>query len=304
MREKRLLMTYLIIFLVMIVWGLNVVLVKVLVHEFPTITMTAFRVMLAGVVNMLIVLFARKMKKLTKTEWKYILISTLLGVVGHHYFLSQGLVLTEASNTVLILALSPVTTFILAVLFLGDRFTKWRSIGIGLAFIGVVFIQGGGTVGISLGEVYVFIAMFVQAVSFIYIKKLSDTVDSIQITAFMLLIGSFGILFIGMMLEPGRIGEMLTGSIFHYFIFLVSAVVATAIGHVIFNAAIQRIGAGQAAIFNNFVPFFGLVSAAVFLGESIYWYQIFGFIFIVFGVLFGSGYAEAVWIRSRSSSKG
>ncbi len=303
MREKPLFITYIIMFLVMIVWGLNVVLVKVLVHEFPTITMTAFRVMLAGLVNMLIVLIARKMKKMTKREWGYILLSTLLGVILHHFFLAKGLVLTEASNTVLILALSPVTTFILAALLLGDRLTKWRFTGIVLAFIGVVFIQGGGSFGFTLGELYVFIAMFVQALSFIYIKKVSDTLDSIQITAFMLLIGSFGLLAVGLTMEPGRTGEMLDGTLFHYFIFLISAVLATAIGHVIFNGAIQRIGAGQAAIFNNFVPFFGLVSAAIFLDEKIYWYQAFGFIFIVLGVLFGSGYVESYWLRSPRRKK-
>ncbi len=290
-------------FIVMIVWGLNVVFVKVLVHEFPTATMTAFRIMVAGLVNMIIVIIGRKMKKMTKREWWYISLGTFLGVVCHHYFLAQGLVMTEASNTVLILALSPVTTFILAVLFLGDRLTKWRTIGIGLAFIGVMFIQGGSSFGISMGEVYVFIAMFVQAVSFIYIKKASESLDSIQITALMLLIGSFGLLLISFILEPGRMGEMLGASPSYYFIFLASAVLATAVGHVIFNGAIQRIGAGQAAIFNNFVPFFGLVSAAIFLDERIYWYQTFGFIFIVFGVLFGSGYVESVWLRSKSSSK-
>lgn len=303
MKDKTLAATYLIMFILMIVWGLNVVFVKVLVHEFPTATMTAFRIMVAGLVNMCIVLLSRKMKKMTKQEWVYILLGTFLGVVCHHYFLAQGLVLTEASSTVLILALSPVTTFILAVLFLGDKLTKWRSIGIGLAFIGVMFIQGGGSFNIHLGEIYVFIAMFVQAISFIYIKKASHTLDSIQITALMLLIGSFGLFIISFIIEPGRIGEMFGASAFNYFIFLVSAILATAIGHVIFNAAIQRIGAGQAAIFNNFVPFFGLISAAIFLGENIYWYQSFGFIFIVFGVLFGSGYAEAVWLKSKASHR-
>src|SRR5699024_3699385 len=111
-------------------------------------------------------------------------------------------------------------------------------------------IQGGGAIGIRLGEVYVFIAMLVQAVSFIYIKKLSETLESIQITAYMLLFGSFGLFFVSLFIEPGRMGEMLHAPVFHYIIFLFSAILATAVVHVIFNGAIQRIGAGQAAIFN------------------------------------------------------
>lgn len=67
---------------------------------------------------------------------------------------------------------------------------------------------------------------------------------------------------------------------------------ATGVGYIVFNAAIQQIGAGQTAIFNNFVPFFGLVFSALFLNETITASQLIGFVFIVAGVLFGTGYIE------------
>ncbi|NEU31219.1 DMT family transporter [bacterium LRH843] len=299
MNQRSLAFTYSIIFIVMIIWGLNIVFLKLLVNNFPTATMTSFRIMLAGVVNFSIVLFSRQMRKMTKKEWIYILLGTGLGVTGHHTFLAQGLVTTEASSTVLILALLPVTTFLLAVAFLGDRLTKWRLTGIFLAFIGVVFIQGGGSVGIKIGELYIFLAMIMQAISFVFIKKASQTVDAKQITALMLLIGSGGLLVISLMIEPQGISQMIGAPLYLYILFFVSSILATAVGHLVFNAAIQRIGAGQAAIFNNFVPFFGLVSSALFLEENIYWYQYFGFIFIVLGVLFGSGYIENVWMKSK-----
>jgi EamA domain-containing membrane protein RarD len=75
----------------------------------------------------------------------------------------------------------------------------------------------------------------------------------------------------------------------------------------VFNAAIQQIGAGQTAIFNNFVPFFGLLFAVLFLNETITTYQLIGFLFIVAGVLFGTGYIERQWIKkhhTRDNAKG
>ena len=60
----------------------------------------------------------------------------------------------------------------------------------------------------------------------------------------------------------------------------------------VFNAAIEKGGAGQTFIFNNFVPFFGLVFSALFLSETITTPQLIGFVFIVAGVLFGTGYME------------
>lgn len=71
-----------------------------------------------------------------------------------------------------------------------------------------------------------------------------------------------------------------------------SGIVISGGGHLIFSASIQKIGAAQTAVFNNFVPFFGLVSSAVFLNETIALSQVVGFLFIVTGVLFGTGYIE------------
>ncbi|MCL7745995.1 DMT family transporter [Halalkalibacter alkaliphilus] len=304
MKEKSLIFTYGIVFFVMIIWGLNVVMLKMLVEAFPPITMTVFRIMAAGVATAAIIIGSQVMRKLTKREWKYTLLGALFGVVAHHYFLAMGLTMTNASNAVLILALLPLSTSILAVVFLGDRLTRWRVVGIGLGFIGVLFIQGGGgDSAISLGEMYIFIAMFAQAISFIYIKKATATLDSKQMTSMMLLIGSIGLLFISFLLEPGSFGSMIGAPLGIYVIFFVSAIVATAVGHFLFNAAIQKIGAGQTAIFNNFVPFFGLISSAIFLNEQVYWYQTFGFIFIVVGVLFGTGYLENALMKPKKMSK-
>ncbi len=281
----------------MIIWGLNVVMLKVLVETFPPQTMTALRIFTAGIVTMLIVLFGRSFRALTKQEWIYSLLAMVFGVMLHHTFLAQGLTMINASNTVLILGLLPLTTALFAVMFLGDSLTKWRVLGIGLALTGVFFIQGGtGTLTVRAGEVYVFLAMLVQAISFVFIKKATITLDSRQMTGMMLVIGSVGLLLASFFIEPNGMNSMMDAPPFIYLIFFFSAIVATAIGHFVFNASIQKIGAGQTAIFNNFVPFFGLVFSAIFLNETIHYYQLIGFLFIVAGVLFGTGYVERYWV--------
>ena len=291
--------TYVLMFIVMIIWGVNVVILKLLVEAFPAATMTSFRIMIAGITVFIIVFMFRSFKKMTRMEWGYTLIGTVLGVVGHHYFLAQGLTMTSASNTVLILALVPLTTSLCAVILLGDRLTKWRILGIVLAFIGVLFIQGGGgTWSFGIGELNIFISMFSQSVSFIYIKKATQSLDSKQITGIMLLLGSLLLLSISIIIEPNGLTQLTNGTPFLYIIFLFSAIVATGLGHFLFNAAIKKIGAGQTAVFSNFVPFFGLLSSAIFLGEALHWYQFFGFLFIVAGVLFGTGYVDKVWLKS------
>ncbi|MBP3950668.1 DMT family transporter [Bacillus suaedae] len=302
MKQQSVLFTYGLVFFVMILWGVNVVMLKVLVDTFPATTMTSFRIMTAGIAATAILLVTRNMRRLTAKEWKYTILGTVFGVVAHHFFLAEGLTQTGASNAVLILALLPLTTSVLAILMLGDRLTKWRFLGIVLAFIGVLFIQGGaGSWSIDRGELYIFVAMLVQAISFIYIKKATATLDSRQMTGMMLLIGSLGLFGVSLLLEPGGTQAMVGAPLSVYVIFFISAIFATAVGHFLFNGAIERIGAGQTAIFNNFVPFFGLLSSSIFLKEQIYWYQTFGFLFIVIGVLFGTGYVERAILKRRVS---
>ncbi|MBL3645556.1 DMT family transporter [Bacillus sp. RHFB] len=297
MNQKRLLLTYGLVFFVTAIWGLNLVIIKVLVEDLPPQTMTAFRIMMAGITALIIIVLGKSFRRLSKKEWIYTLLGMLFGVILHHLLIAVGLTMIDASNASLILALVPLTTAILAVLFLGEQLTKLRVIGFILALTGVFFIQGGSfsNMQLSQGELILIIAMFVQAISFIFVKKATETLDSKQVTTIMYLAGSIGLLIISFITEPGGVSEMTSASLFTYFLFIVSGLVATGIGYIVFNAAIQQIGAGQTAIFNNFVPFFGLVFSAIFLNETITTSQLIGFVFIVAGVLFGTGYIEKLW---------
>jgi drug/metabolite transporter (DMT)-like permease len=299
--QKRLLLTYGLVFFVTAVWGLNLVIIKVLVEDLPPQTMTAFRIMMAGITALIIIVLGKSFRRLSKKEWIYTLFGMLFGVILHHLLIAIGLTMSDASNASLILALVPLTTAILAVLFLGEQLTKLRMIGFILALTGVFFIQGGSfsNMQFSQGDLILFIAMVVQAISFIFVKKATATLDSKQVTTIMYLAGSIGLLIISFIAEPEGVSEMTSASLFTYFLFIVSGIVATGVGYIVFNAAIQKIGAGQTAIFNNFVPFFGLVFSALFLNETITTSQLIGFAFIVSGVLFGTGYIEKIRINRR-----
>lgn len=299
MTKNQLTFIYLSIVMATVIWGLNMVLLKVLVTELPPATMTAFRIMTAGITTLIIIICLKSYRKMTNTEWRYILIGTLFGVVLHHLFIAKGLVLINASNASLILALLPITTAVMGVMFLGEKMTKFRLVGFIMALIGVFFIQGGSFSNIvfSRGELYLFIAMFVQAMSFIFIRKLTFTLDSKQATSVMFLIGSAILLMISLFTEPDGISAFFSMRLPVMFVFLFSGIVATGVGFIIFNGSIQRIGAGNTVIFNNLVPLFGLIFSAIFLKDVINIIQMSGFIFIVLGVLFGTGYVEAKFLK-------
>jgi drug/metabolite transporter (DMT)-like permease len=295
---------YLSLVAIMMIWGLNVIALKILVNHFSPVTLTSFRIFTAGLVVILILFFIGQLRKLTRKEVMYIGTASLFSVVAHHLFLAVGLTKTTASNAGLILGLVPLVTSVLAIVFLGNRFTVFRFIGILLGFTGVVFVVLNGKSGIhhvSIGDFYIFLSVLSQAVSFIMIKKATETLDARVMTGWMLLFGSVLLFIISLWMEPTGLSSMTNWTPSLWVIFLASAVLATALGHMFYNKAIQQIGAAESAIFINLNPLFSLMGAYLFLGESISHSQIMGFILIVIGVILGSGVLDESGVLSRRS---
>ncbi|PGS51693.1 EamA family transporter [Bacillus sp. AFS041924] len=286
---------YIILFCIMVIWGFNVIATKILVEDFMPVTMTAIRVFTAGVSVFIILFLIKKVRLLTKREFGYVFPAMLLNVVAHHYFLSIGLSQTSASNGGLILGMGPLLTALLSVFFLGSVLTFVRVLGVLFGFAGVAFIvfqSGGGFHGVSHGDFYVFLAILAQASSFVLIKKASKTLDPRLMTGYMLVMGSIILFGISQILEPNGMASMVHHSAGIWAVFFASAVVATAIGHMLYNFSLGKVGTTEAAIFLNLNPFFSLIGAILFLGEKIVLTQVVGFILILIGVLFGSGVYE------------
>ncbi|RSK28107.1 DMT family transporter [Bacillus sp. HMF5848] len=289
---------YVLLTTVMAIWGLNVVAIKLLVSYFPASLMQGMRVLLAGVVVILLLYVNKQLKKVSKKNIMAMFIAGIFGVFAHHLFLALGLTTSTAANGGLILGLVPLSTAVLAVIFLKERLTVAKVIGITLALIGIYIMQGRSLAGITLGDIYLFAAVLAQAISFILIKKMTDRVDSRQMTGMMLVSGSVLLLTVSPFLDNQPSFKIIEVPLFVWFVFVLSAVLATSMGHMLYNYAIHRLGAAETSIFNNLTPLFALVGASVLLQETIHTEQIVGFIFIVSGVMLGTGTLEVI-IRSR-----
>ncbi|MFC4320448.1 DMT family transporter [Litchfieldia salsa] len=277
---------------VTLLWGLNVIATKILVTTFAPVTMTSFRIFTAGIVAFLILFSFKKVKVVSFTQLRYIFIASLFNVVGHHFFLSIGLTKTSASNAGLILGLSPLISVVLATLILKNKLTITKAIGISTGFTGVCFVilNGASNIsGISIGDLFIFLSIATQGFSFVMIKKVTSTLDPTIMTAYMLIFGSIILFILSTIVEPDGLSSMRNGSLEVWLIFFASAIFATGISHMIYNRAIQEIGVAESAIFINLIPFFSLIGAVTFLNEKISILQVSGFLFIVIGVLLGSG---------------
>lgn len=289
----------------MLIWGFNLPLLKYLLLHIDPVTMTAFRLLLAGVV-VFIILFAFKLVRLpTKNEWKYIILGALLNVVLHHYFLNMGLFRTSGTNAGLILGTGPVLTAVLVSLIIRNYPSKvqWAGFILGLAGVGSVVLAGGGLAGLALGDIFIFLAILAQVLSFLVISKAARTIDPRLLTAYMMVIGSFVLIIIAVIQEPGEIRAFAEVPPMFWLGFAASGIIGTAVGHMLYNYSVGIVGPSKAAIFINFNTIFSLMGSALFLGEIITGRHIIGLFIIIVGVILGSGAAEDLWNQRKKQKK-
>lgn len=293
---------YIMLVFVMFAWGANLPILKYLVTVVPPVTLTAFRVLTAGLVVLAILWQMKLLRMPTKREWKYVLIGALTNVVLHHYFLNIGLSITSGTHGGLILGTGPMLTAISGAIILKyfpSRF-QWLGLVLGLAGVSVSILVGGSeTNGANIGDFFVFLAIIAQVLSYMVVSKAAKTLDPRLLTAYMMLVGSVVLIVISLVQEPGGVTAFTGTTPFFWSLFLASAIISTAIGHLIYNYAVGKAGPTKSAIFMNLNPLFSLILTAIFLGEILTVRHILGLFLIIAGVLLGSGAAEDIWNKRK-----
>jgi len=280
----------------MFVWGINVSVIKILVTNFDPLFITSIRILAAGISVLVITYFLGIFRLPTKKELLTIGYIACFNVILHHIFLAFGLANTSGVNTGIIFGASPLVVLLLAVLLLKVSFSRLKVLGFIFGFIGIIITTSAGADGnlfvFSIGDGLIFISMLVQAFSFILISKLNPSFDPRLLTGYMLTFGSLIIFLVSLFVE-GRFFEGLKAFSWELFaIFLFSAVICTAVGHMVYNFAIKQVGPAESAVFVNLETLFAVLGAAFFLSEPIFVQHIIGFLFILIGVFFGSGTIE------------
>lgn len=286
----------------MATWGFNLSALSVLVNTIDPIMLTSARIFTAGVAVLIVAKIMGIFRLPTKQEWKTIGLITIFNVAFHHTFLAIGLTKTTGVNAGIILGAAPLVTMVLSVLFLRDKVTRLRAIGFFLGFLGIIITSVAGTGGvnsISLGDGFIFFSMLFQAISFILISKLNPSFDPRLLTGYMLLLGSTFIFIVGLIVERdvAQLSQLFSWKL--GMIFLFSAIMATALGHMIYNFAIKNVGPTETTIFVNLNTLFALIGAALFLGEPILMEHYTGLILILIGVFIGSGTLEYLLNKRR-----
>jgi drug/metabolite transporter (DMT)-like permease len=191
---------------VSLLWGCNYVASAYLLRDFSPIFLSFSRLLVTSLFLISVALIKGNLKRPTTQQWILLCFAGVFGTLLNQLFYFKGLMHSTAGNAALIIALSPIATTFLARIFLKENITWFKLIGATIALSGVGFIvlYGGKTFGISKGDVFILLAMLTLSISLLFIRKITVSLSSFEVTIYATVIGTIFMTLIGVALSNKR----------------------------------------------------------------------------------------------------
>ena len=276
--------------LIAIIWALNFSVVKVSLEEIDALSFNALRyVLAAGLLAFTTKKRGYPLRVERQDVWPLIGIA-LVGNVLYQIFFIIGVDYTYSANAAVMLGTIPVWVAVLSHLFTEEKLTKYKTMGIGLAFVGILLIVTGSKQGISLasktflGDLIILGAAISWGVYTILAKKFLKKYPSTQFTGVMSIIGMVCLLLIGL---PNLVSvEWTKVSLIGWMGVIYSGLLSIGLAYLIWNNSVSKIGAVRTAAYQNLVPVLGLVFGVVLLQEALTLQQYSGSAMVIAGIIF------------------
>jgi len=258
----------------MAAWGANLAVVKLLFETFEPMLLALLRMGISAITLVIVVRWrGLPWPRLRRRQWAQLLACAVVMIYLNQIFFTEGVSRTAAANAALIIALNPLVSALTAALLLGDRLTPARIAGIVLGFSGVAAVvlhRPGAALGDGgLGDLLCFGSVLTWVLGGVMVQRLSREIDSGLISAILGVIGT-ALLALHLGLRPTAVvlhwSKITPGTVA---LLVVSSLLATAIGALVWNRALVVLGVARTALYAYWVPIFGVLFAVLLLGEPL-----------------------------------
>lgn len=190
---------HLALFIVSLIYGATFTIAKQVMPLY--VKPFAFILMRVSVAAVLIFVFHSIFIKKKITDWKDIrtlCISALFGVAFNMLLFFKGLSITTPINGAVLMMNTPIFVVVFAALYLKERITAQKIIGIGIAAAGAVLLMGGRNFNFSAqtvwGDVMVTGNAIIYAFYLVYAKSLMQKYHPLTVTMWSFVFGWFVVL--------------------------------------------------------------------------------------------------------------
>jgi drug/metabolite transporter (DMT)-like permease len=272
---------------VVVIWGFNFAVMKVMYRYFSPITFNAIRFVISSAA-MVLTLKARGERALP--DWKDTRRVIWLGFLGntlYPFIYVLGLDRTKAGNAALLMALTPVFAFLIGVGMKKEQFSMGVLIGIILSLSGAAAIVLFGRSEVSFSESWQGDLLMIAAAIFwawqsVESTRLLPKYGPIRLTVFAMTAGSAILvpLSIPWLLSQDWRSVPLVG----WLGLAYSALLSITYSYFIWAYAINEIGVAHTSVFNNVTPIVALFAGWLMLSEKPLPTQLVGVLLVLVGV--------------------
>lgn len=280
---------YLYLLLTPLFWSGNFILARAMHAELPPIMLSFSRWSLALCILLpfLVPKFSQQWP-LLKKHWKIVVFSGLVGVMGFNTQIYTGLQTTMATNATLLQSLIPVVILLLSAAFLKETVSGKQWVGVSLSFFGALILLSHGDISTltklqsNSGDLWILGAVTVWAVYSIGLRWKPVELDGLFFLGGAIAVAIIGLIFL-IPLEIDEIQQIeWTLPVFGTILYM--AIFPSILAYLFWNQGVSILGAPRAGLFIHLMPVYGLILAAVFLGEKIERFHLVGVALIFAGI--------------------
>lgn len=232
-----------------------------------------------------LLLTKKKMTSLQKTNIKTFTTIGFFQTFLQYILFYIGLSLSTGIQGSIIAGTTSFFQILLAHFMYNDDLLSWRKVmGLFIGFMGVIFVnltKGSLQFNFGVGEILLILAMISAAFGNILAKNGTTKMDVASLTGYQMLVGSMGLLLIGVF----SAGIFPFTFNFQSFFMMIYLALLSAVGFLLWNNLMKYNKVGKVSIFLFLIPVFGVFLSGILLKEPIHLFVLIGLAFVATGIV-------------------
>ena len=269
------------------IWSVNVVVVKLALHDSGPLTYSTLRYLVGGAVLLGLALWLDgPLPRLPRSDWWLLAALALSGVLINQSSFTGSLALTNADNVAMISGTTPLLVALWVALRQRSRFRARVWVGLAVGLLGLFLVVGAGAAAWSgwLGVVVALGNPVSWAVYLILLPRLLGRYRPLALAAMINLLGAAMLLPFGVAEAVVQRPEPVVGWLG---LLAFSSLGAVGLTTWMYLPGVRRLGPARTAVYSYLQPFLTLLAALVIMGEPILPLQLLGGAVMLVGVMLG-----------------
>lgn len=272
--NKNRVSAYIKLILAPIIWGGALSAARVVTPIVPPFTTSCIRFIIASLIMVpSLFIIEKKFPRISVSEFFSILLLAVTGMVMFNVFLFSALTTITAIRSSIMLAFTPVIVTIAAYFLYKEAINRLMVIGILLSIAGAIITITNGNInkvianGLSIGDVFMLLAVVSWALYSLIIKKAIKRLSSLAVLAYGSVIGVILLLPFTFIEKGWATLEGLTPPSLLSLLYL--GIFSAGIAYLWYFQGIKELGSSAASVFLNLEPVAAITIGVIFLKESL-----------------------------------